>query len=231
MDLAVRLNRWIESAPNSSRHHLAQWVASCAATTPAGALVLDAGAGDAPYRHLFSHARYESADFEGVAGKGYGDTTYVCDLTSIPVEDGRFDRVICNQVLEHVPDPLAVVRELHRVARPGAAVWLSAPLFYEEHEQPYDFFRYTQFAWRRFAAEAGFDVVELGWLEGHEGALAYHLNMAARAAPLRRLPFKLAYAVLARWHYHRDVVAPDMGRGMCKNYRVVFRKPAETPIA
>ena len=47
---------------NSSRHRLWQENAAFAATVPRGAMLLDAGAGNAPYRGLFSHASYESAD-------------------------------------------------------------------------------------------------------------------------------------------------------------------------
>ncbi|MGH3517955.1 MAG: class I SAM-dependent methyltransferase [Haloechinothrix sp.] len=41
----------------------------------------------------------------------------------MPVEDGRFDRVLLNQVLEHVADPPAVLAELYRVLKlpPGPA--------------------------------------------------------------------------------------------------------------
>jgi hypothetical protein len=45
----------------------------------------DAGAGDAPYKGLFRHARYESADFEKV-DKTYARTTYGCDLKNLPVK-------------------------------------------------------------------------------------------------------------------------------------------------
>ena len=70
----------------------------------AGMLVLDAGAGRGPYKHLFAHAHYEAADFAQLSTR-YAPLDYVCDLSAIPVEDGRFDRIVFNQVLEHVPEP------------------------------------------------------------------------------------------------------------------------------
>ena len=93
---------------NSSRYRLLREMEAFAASVPSGALVLDAGAGQAPYKSLFQHTQYESADFEKV-NKAYAPSTYVCDLQSIPVEDGRFDFIIFNQVLEHVPEPQRVV--------------------------------------------------------------------------------------------------------------------------
>jgi arsenite methyltransferase len=47
------------------------------------------------------------------------------DATSLPVEDGGFDRVLSVQVLEYVADVEAALRELHRALRPGgrAVVW------------------------------------------------------------------------------------------------------------
>jgi hypothetical protein len=85
-------------AVNSSRVHLAEYNREFAARIPRGALVLDAGAGDAPYRHLLAHTQYESADFEQV-DKPYAKSTYVCDLSRIPVDAGRIDHVMLNQVL------------------------------------------------------------------------------------------------------------------------------------
>ena len=115
-----------------------------AESAPDGAVILDAGAGRAQYRHHFSRLRYEAADFAQLS-KEYGDLTYICDLVNIPVDDGRFDLIFCSQNLEHVPEPKVVLREFYRVLKPGGMLWLSAPLFYDEHETPYDYYRYTQF--------------------------------------------------------------------------------------
>src|SRR5262249_29485247 len=146
-----------------------------------------------PYRDLFAHATYETADFEKV-DKGYEPSTYVCDLAAIPVEDGRFDRVVFNQVLEHLPRPLAVLQELQRVLKAGGKIICTCPLFYEEHEQPYDFYRYTQFAHRYLFEQAGFEIERLEWMEGYFGTLGYQLESVYRCLPLT--PRKLGKGAL-----------------------------------
>jgi SAM-dependent methyltransferase len=166
---------------NSSRVYLDRFAAAAGAATPAGGRVLDAGAGDGPYRHQFAHAEYEAADFEAVPGKEYAGNHYVCDLAAIPVEDDRYDTILFSQVLEHIPEPLAVLSELRRVLKPGGQIFASAPLFYEEHEQPYDFYRYTQFGLRRLFEAAGFRDLRIDWLEGYLGTVSYELDVFARA--------------------------------------------------
>jgi hypothetical protein len=47
---------------NSSRIYLAQFAQRVAASLSIGARVIDAGAGDCPYRSYFSHTHYESTD-------------------------------------------------------------------------------------------------------------------------------------------------------------------------
>lgn len=168
---------------NSSRVHLDDFVKSAGESIGAGNKVLDAGAGHAPYRQYFAHTTYETADFGQVTKKEYAAIDYVCDLSTIPVADGRFDAVILTQVLEHLPQPEAVLVELRRVLRPGGRIWLSTPLYFEEHEQPYDYYRYTQFALRRLLDRAGFDVLTVDWLEGYFGTLSYQFQLAARHLP------------------------------------------------
>ena len=168
---------------NSSRGYLRDFLVRAARAVQPGQLVLDAGAGRAQYRDLFAHARYETADFLAVPGKNYAAPEYVCDLTAIPVDDGRFDHVVCTQVLEHLPEPARALGEFHRVLKPGGRLWLTAPFFYGEHERPYDFFRYTQYGLRHLLEGAGFTVVQLRWLEGYLGTLSYQARVLSRALP------------------------------------------------
>lgn len=47
-------------------------------------------------------------------------TVLRADATRLPFPDAAFDRVHCSWLLEHVPDPVAVLREVRRVLKRGA---------------------------------------------------------------------------------------------------------------
>jgi SAM-dependent methyltransferase len=193
--------RWFR---NSSRHYLARYNRAFGKAAKPGMFVLDAGAGRAPYRGFFKHATYESADFKLLQA----DQTYICDLTDIPVEDGRYDRVVLNQVLEHLPDPAAALRELYRVTKPGGELICTVPLFYEEHQKPYDFFRYTQFGLRKLFADAGFSVRTMEWMEGYFGTVGYQFEGMHRHLP-RTVP-----SDLGRWQAGRTRLLLGATRGL-----------------
>ncbi len=228
------------AAGNSSRAYLHRFLTRAGQEVQPGQLVLDAGSGRAPYRDLFTHARYETADFLAVKGKTYTEQDYVCDLADIPVEDARFDHVLLTQVLEHIPEPRAVLAELHRVLKPGGTLWLTAPLFYAEHEKPYDFYRYTQFGLRHLLEEAGFAVREVEWMEGYLGTLSYQARLMSKALPSSRGDYgggaggaALALAAkaarragprLADGLARLDLRFKFTGRGLPKNYQVVATK-------
>jgi SAM-dependent methyltransferase len=224
---------------NSSRVHLEAFVRRAATSVPAGSLMLDAGAGDGLYAPFFTHLRYESADF-GKLDKPYAALTYECDLSTIPVEDARYDLVVLTQVLEHLPEPAVVLRELNRTMKPGARLWLSQPFYFEEHEQPYDFYRYTQFGLTHLLTTTGYAVEEVSWLEGYAGTLSYQLGLASRSLPRRPAAFgggivgvvtalasaaaRPTFRALSKLYARADVAHKITTSGHCKNYSVVARK-------
>ncbi len=54
------------------------------------------------------------------------------DALALPFADGTFDRVICSEVLEHIPDDRAALAELARVLRPGGTMAITVPRFFPE---------------------------------------------------------------------------------------------------
>jgi len=62
----------------------------------------------------------------------------IVDVTNIQFPDNHFDLIICNHVLEHVPNDRKGVTELFRVLKPGCTAYLSVPQFdkYETWEPP-----------------------------------------------------------------------------------------------
>ncbi len=227
--------------PNSSRYRLWEENTAFAASVPDGALVLDAGSGISPYGKLFDHARYESADFQQV-DKAYAPATYVCDLKHIPVEERRFDFIVFNQTMEHLPEPQQVLTEFHRILKDDGKMIYTGPLFYEEHEQPYDFYRYTQFGLRHMFSSAGFVIERLDWLEGYFGTVAYQLRGMSRYLPWRpshlrlglfgyalapaMLLFKATCKALSVSFHRLEMRSKFVAQGYPKNYVVIARKMA-----
>ena len=171
--ISGHLRRFLSSYPYE-RRTIWRFLRYATAQIDPGSLVLDAGAGDAPYRELFREYRYVTADFAATQYHDFArsglDT--ICDLSELPFMSGSIDAIISTQVLEHVPTPAKVLGEFRRVLRAGGHLFLTVPLIWELHEMPYDFYRYTPFSLDRLLREAGFTVTFIEPRGGAYWALA-----------------------------------------------------------
>lgn len=69
------------------------------------------------------HLEYVAADIGRRA-----NVSLRMDLTAVPVEDARFDAVICVHVLEHIHDDRAAISEMYRILKPGGWALVSVPI-------------------------------------------------------------------------------------------------------
>lgn len=82
-------------------------------------------------------------------------------IESLPFEEGSFDSVLCNAVLEHVADPEAAMSELARVVRVGGHVVAAVPFLQPYHASPGDYQRYTADGLAQLGRRAGLEVVAI----------------------------------------------------------------------
>lgn len=127
--------------------------------TPANAVVLDAGAGECRFKDFFSHARYFAIDFgQGDPKWDYSKLDVIGRLEELPLAAASVDHALSIVVLEHTPEPGKVLQELRRVLKYRGMVHMVVPHMWEEHQRPYDFYRYTSSGIRYLLEGSGFRV-------------------------------------------------------------------------
>jgi len=123
-------------------------------------VLLDVGCGTKPYKQLFNVSAYIGLEIDSVFSRQRDIADYFYDGKKFPFDDASFDSVLCNQVLEHVFNPDEFLEQLNRVLKPNGSLLLTVPFVWDEHEQPYDFARYSSFGLRALLEKHGFRIIE-----------------------------------------------------------------------
>jgi SAM-dependent methyltransferase len=120
--------------------------------------LLDVGCGSKPYARYFNVDQYVGLDIDTSRTRSLGIADHYYDGHRFPFESSSFDSILCNQVLEHVFNPNEFLAEMNRVLKPGGGVLLTVPFVWDEHEQPYDYARYSSFGLKALFEKSGFVV-------------------------------------------------------------------------
>jgi SAM-dependent methyltransferase len=169
--------RWIRERVQADIYALYAFGREIGAALPAGARVLDAGAGEGRYRSHLAHTRYVGVDLAvGDAMWDYSRLDAVCDLTHLSFGSATFDAVVCTQVIEHVAEPAQVLGEIARVLKPGGRLFLSAPQSWPQHQKPHDYFRYTSFGLDYLFQGAGLSTQKIRPMGGYFWFLSFQLQ-------------------------------------------------------
>ena len=140
---------------------------------PAGASILDAGAGEQKFKPLCAHLNYVAQDFAQYDGQGDAtglqmgswDQTkldIVSDISAIPLPDEIFDAIMCVEVLEHLPTPLIALREFSRLLKSGGRLIVTAPFCSLTHFAPYHFYSgFSRYFYSTHLPAFGFEIIEM----------------------------------------------------------------------
>jgi ubiquinone/menaquinone biosynthesis C-methylase UbiE len=149
------------------------WLEATLKNLPEGSTILDAGAGEGKYKAFCSHLNYFSqdiAEYDGLGdGKGihtkkrdYSKLDFISDITEMPIEDNHFDSVMCVEVIEHVPDPLKAIKEIHRVLKVGGTLVLTAPFNSLTHYAPFHYSTgFSRYFYEFNLPKLGFELIEI----------------------------------------------------------------------
>jgi SAM-dependent methyltransferase len=168
--------------------------------------MLDIGCGLKPYRAMLTGV----TTYIGIERPGTLSKSTVVDVwadgLALPFPAGSFDSVLCNEVLEHVPEPARLFAEAARVLRAGGTLVLTTPQTWGLHEEPHDYYRYTRYGLEYLARASGFTVIEITPTCGTFATVGQRLSSfffyttgASRVLPLNLLvrPFLAVGQLLA----------------------------------
>jgi len=178
-----------------------EWVAQQLRKLKPGWRLLDAGAGERPYKNRCSHLKYVAQDFAKYDGKGDGtglqtgqwnqdNLDIVSDITAIPEGDASFDAILCTEVFEHIPQPVLALKEFARLLKPGGVLILTAPFISFTHFAPFHFSTgFNRYFYEHHLPQFGLKIVELSFNGNFFEVLAQELlrapEMAQRYAQTR----------------------------------------------
>lgn len=122
---------------------------------------LDVGCGTKPYEKLFNHSTYVGLEFDTGIDQEKKVADYYYDGKTFPFKESEFDSVVTNQVLEHVFNPDEFLSEINRVLKTKGKLLLTVPFVWDEHEQPFDYARYSSFGLKSLLEKNGFEILDL----------------------------------------------------------------------
>ena len=127
-----------------------------------GGKLLDVGCGSKPYKNLFKVNEYIGVDIENSGhDHKYSDVDKFYNGKQLPFSDKEFDWVFSSEVFEHIFNLDELLFEINRVLTDGGKLAFTCPFVWDEHEQPFDYARYTSFALNDLMVKHNFEIISL----------------------------------------------------------------------
>jgi SAM-dependent methyltransferase len=87
----------------------------------------------------------------------------------------EYDIIICMNVLEHVYDYGKAIKNMERALRRNGELVVFVPMYYPLHDEPHDYWRFTEHALKRMFDD--FEILDFSWKGLREFPVAYFISM------------------------------------------------------
>jgi len=119
-------------------------------------IVVDLGSGLNPSHERFWQIKPEKFIRVDIDKEAKPDV--VADLNkSLPFSNNFADAILLFNVIYILEDPGAVLKEIHRILKPGGKLFFTSPLIFNEAKEPSDYWRFTSGALDKLLKESGFE--------------------------------------------------------------------------
>lgn len=125
--------------------------------------IMDFGCGNKPYKELFRGG----GEYIGVDVKESGhdsqdkSTDIFYDKVTIPLKSDYFDYVLATQCFEHIPNIYEILLEINRVMKKEGILLATVPMVWEDHELPFDYYRYTENGLKYLLEQSGYAIIRI----------------------------------------------------------------------
>ena len=119
--------------------------------------LVDMGCGNVPYYEWYKDRveKITCMDWPTSLHKSKHINIFADLNQDLPLAASSVDCILLSSVLEHISNPEMLLKEISRILKKDGYLILSVPFFYHLHEEPNDFFRYTEFGLKKLSREAG----------------------------------------------------------------------------
>jgi len=160
------------------RENVSNFIKDCAQKYDQDGILLDI----APQDHAGAKASFKKVKIETLDIDPKSKATYVSDICADntgKIPNGRFDLIVCTEVLEHTLSPFSAVGEIRRMLKKNGKAFFSAPFDFRIHGPLPDCWRFSEHGWRALLDD-GWEILEIKALESDRFLMPIQYTIIAR---------------------------------------------------
>lgn len=182
--------------------------------------ILDLGAGQDSFIDLYHNKDAYFCDFEP-----YNSVDFTIDIEKeIPIVEKSFDVIVLSNVLEHSYKANFLIKECKRLIKNDGKILITVPFNIMLHQEPYDYFRYTEYALKRIFIENSINDYKIFSVGNHADLLLSALKIFKKQNNLKnKIIQKITnYQVALLLLFLKNFVKPNYSHKYILGYHAVI---------